>query len=768
MSRSTFRYYLRPDNISYYRVIGGSVSTTTVETPLSTAPMSWKDTDLGWIRKPEYAGIFRTFVVPVSFVRDGATILRYVRYTQGTEGRCILEIHRHGKKDSSGIPTDEYELFYSGDVDFSQATDSDFFFQAAILDGGLSALIKAYSAKPCLIPIQSSDAKTLYMDGRVLESVFPFGTLTDGSFSSAPTTPNNNHYNPTSGHGGDYNLSWDMYHLPMQGDIATGVTQNIFELDMDSAGGYPTTGSATNNNYAYRATRATDITVKINQPFEYKASLGANRDIIARFVAVHWSAATGAVVNSAILWTDPLGPVIGTSGTAGMHSFVSNPVTGSATFTGVAIDDRIFVFCRITGIFTSPATGWTTGGSFDLYFYDPEIAANAIEIKTAARLAASNIRSYTLAQAWDKIIADITGGAPYSAVSDFLNNPMLRVIDNSPYNTCISSGDAVRGLNTDTSGNPADPAIKTTLDDFYRSMSAIYMVGIGVEGTVARLEPLSYFFDNTKVIADLGLISGLKIGVAKEYLYNQIKIGYEKQSYDAVNGKDEFNTVQVYSTPAIRIKAEENKLSTYRADSYGIEFTRYNLTNKKNTDSESDNDVFLIESRQTINVGGGYELARLQNLPGNSATGILQPATAYNLSLSPKRNLFRNAPMISTAMHLVSGSLTFQTADKNQNLISQLGSGIVIESSDVFIGALDAPLFLPIYFTFETQVPINMPELIAATPYGRINLKWRNRKQELISLGGFITEVGIKPADNSIYTYKLLAAPDTDLSKLIN
>lgn len=749
MARSMLQFYLRPDTSNYYQDTTAGVVITATAVPLSYAPMQWKDTDLQWKRSPKYAGIFRSFVVPISFVKDGLSILRHVRYTQGIEGKCLLEIRRLNQD------TQLYDTYYVGDVDFSQSSDNEYFFQVTIMDGGLAAIIKAYDMTPQKVSLYASDAKLINMDGLTFQNTYSYGTLIPTGQAAQSTQI-------IGLSSANFRSAWDTYALPPDGDIATGTALGSVSMDMDGAGGVAARGSIPNNNYFYLADKGSTVKVILNQQLQLRnPNLLSGRSIKLSFWALHWSDATGNTVISKQLWADPLSWLtIGGTRTYGS----TNPAKGTVAFTGVAKKDKIFIFYVVDSLTPSP-NNW----AYELDLYDGEPITDSVQVQTYYRLPASKPRSLTILQFWQKIIAQVAGSGTYTAVSTFLSNPVYQTIDSNPSNVKITCGDALRELYQDARGNVSDPAIKTSIDDFHSAMRAVYMAGIGVEGNVARLEHLSYFFDNSTVSASLGLVKNLRRDTPHEFLFNQIKAGFERQSYDAVNGKDEFNTDQFYTTPGIRAPKQIDMQSHYRADMYGIEFTRYNLSGKKTTDSESDNDIFLVETKPVIGSSGAYDLARPQNDFGNSATGVIDPTTAFNLSLSPKRNLLRNSPLISVATHLMSGALKFRTSDKNEYLVSKLSNsvGILAENADVPITSLGDPLFLPILFVFETEVPTDIAALIEANPYGRIEFKWRNKKTgELIDQAGFIYEVGIHPADNAVYTWKLLACPDTDLSKL--
>jgi hypothetical protein len=108
------------------------------------------------------------------------------------------------------------------------------------------------------------------------------------------------------------------------------------------------------------------------------------------------------------------------------------------------------------------------------------------------------------------------------------------------------------------------------------------------------IEKLDYAF-RQQVAFDLGEVDNLEIQPAEPYIYNTIKTGYRNQTYDKVNGLDEFNVTQQWQTDIKRVSKELDLTSPVRADMYGIELTRIELYGKKTTDSSSDNDTFMLD-----------------------------------------------------------------------------------------------------------------------------------------------------------------------------
>jgi hypothetical protein len=79
-------------------------------------------------------------------------------------------------------------------------------------------------------------------------------------------------------------------------------------------------------------------------------------------------------------------------------------------------------------------------------------------------------------------------------------------------------------------------------------------------------------------------------------------VGHREQTSDDVNGKFGFNGYQVYTSPYQRGSKELDLQSPYKADPYEIELTRINFDGRTTTDSQSDNDVFVIDVNQATTV----------------------------------------------------------------------------------------------------------------------------------------------------------------------
>jgi hypothetical protein len=105
-----------------------------------------------------------------------------------------------------------------------------------------------------------------------------------------------------------------------------------------------------------------------------------------------------------------------------------------------------------------------------------------------------------------------------------------------------------------------------------------------------------------------------------------VNVGYEKQEYDSVNGKDEFRFTNIYNTGITISDGKLELISPYRADAYGIEFLAQRI-GEDTTDNSSDTDVFFV----CVKKGSSpYLLDRTDNI-----SGVISPTSMFNVMYAP-------------------------------------------------------------------------------------------------------------------------------------
>lgn len=714
-----FAFYLRRSATEYYYVSGGNVLVSPTKRKLPEGPDGWREEGIRWERNMQYHGIFTSYSQSLNFINDGAKILRYVYLNFGIEAPLQLEVEV--RNNSTWL----YDPYFIGDIDLSTCALKAYGVSASAKDGGLNALFTANENVPYEVPIEDSDCITVLMDGINLEA-----NLNYISFSASGIVLNNNVVTEPE----------DAYPLAF-------VTQE---------GAY-TIGNAGNSTPGVPG-YADNVILDVTAPNGFSSTITGNINL-----SYHNSggSASGAKIRIKLyIFTDNTFTALANSG----NTVIFEDATFLAPGQTRAINQNVtydFLFSQgqqvvpiITVLFQDPTNPTT------------EIVVNVNEdsqwdIGAIFQLPSTITKAYRYHQVAEKMVKKL--GNAYGAVSTWLSGPGNILWDNYPYRTAVTCGDALRGLTTTASGEPMTPAIRTTWRDLYLDCFGQWCMGLGIEGNNVRLERLPYFYDRNVKIADLGAVADLEVKTSIEDLYNLLQIGIENQDYDELNGRDEFNTTSSFLVERKRVKNTGEWVSPWRNDMYGIEYTRANLIGKKTTDSDSDNDTFLLSIGTPPAGDVPNVLARPQLFPGNFAEGILFPDTAFNIDQSPGRKYRRLLPLIRAITYKMDGqTVKFQTSDKNQSLRSNLGAGIVDEDADVPVTQSVDPLFLPVLFTFTCPVPTDLHIKMAINPRGYLSFTWKGNEYR-----GFVIKAGQTDAENQTFEFELLATPDNDLTKLI-
>ena len=346
---------------------------------------------------------------------------------------------------------------------------------------------------------------------------------------------------------------------------------------------------------------------------------------------------------------------------------------------------------------------------------------------------------------------DIPGISPFELLKELVkkatNNRYNSIVSKQLINSevgymVITSGDLIRGIK--------GGKIRTSLKDFFQAFKSMFGTGYAfevVEGMeVLVVEHVNYFYNKSKSLVEVSEINKRSMKIDNNKIYNRLKIGYEDNTYDEINGKYEFNTKLEFSIDTDASSKELDLVSPYRADMYGIEFTIIDYEPKETTDSENDNDVFIIHRGGLIEgLGNTYGLDRSYQVLNDSAAGN----TAFNVFLSPKRCLLRQIEYIKSLFAFSGDVLRFASAEKDYDMRS---TGNVIEHADVDLSGYSV-LFKPILHEFETMVPGNISEFINSNYNGYVVVRDRDKV-----IKGFIESLKENPGRNKSQTWKLIDA----------
>lgn len=293
--------------------------------------------------------------------------------------------------------------------------------------------------------------------------------------------------------------------------------------------------------------------------------------------------------------------------------------------------------------------------------------------------------------------------------------------------TYILAAESIRGI--------AGARLYSSFSDFCDWMSAVfgYVYYIDTNSAGGDVCHMVRFVHRSEVMCGDSRVrridncKALEYGVDSSVIYSAVTAGYEKKDYDSVNGRDEFNFSNTYSTGCHLSDKSLSLVSKYRADCYGIEFAAQKR-GSDTTDSTSDKDVFFVLCTEN----DGILVPDRTTVIGNAISD-----TVFNGAFSPMSCIRANAGYIGLQGDEV--SLSFASSTGN--------SAITIDgeqvSSDI---KLDSPIATCGEVTFTTDYidDLSVVDGIIEVVTDRITYQ------------GYLKELDIKYARSEAAKYKLI------------
>ena len=174
--------------------------------------------------------------------------------------------------------------------------------------------------------------------------------------------------------------------------------------------------------------------------------------------------------------------------------------------------------------------------------------------------------------------------------------------------------------------------VYSSFDKFSKWMSSVFGYVYDINDKTVTFRPMKDYFKN-EVVKTIEDYNNYTMNVNSSLIYSQVNVGYDKQDYDSVNGKDEFRFTNEYSTGITMTDNKLELISPYRADAYGIEFLAQQI-GEDTTDNSSDTDVFFVCVQSE---GDRYILDR-----SDSISGVISPLTMFNVMYSPTSMITAN------------------------------------------------------------------------------------------------------------------------------
>lgn len=294
----------------------------------------------------------------------------------------------------------------------------------------------------------------------------------------------------------------------------------------------------------------------------------------------------------------------------------------------------------------------------------------------------------------------------------------------------MMAAESVRGIK--------DAKVHTSFSKFCDFAKALLGYDYEILDNSVRFRHMNDFFVNeTK---ELDHVSNMELSVDESLIYSGVEIGFDKQDYDEINGRDEFHFKSSFST-GLDIKDNILSLiSPYRADCYGLEFLA-NERDEESKDTGSDNDIFIIHARKD---GDRLVLVREENGGAIYAvTGVLFPDTIFNASYSPRNMLLVNKERLG----ICTDYLSFTASDGN----SSISIGGVSETLPISLPVNDRRIRID-------KVSLETPGL---SPFpgnyrGKLSFSYAGRSYE-----GWVSEITEKIGKYQTASYSLILSKIT-------
>lgn len=168
----------------------------------------------------------------------------------------------------------------------------------------------------------------------------------------------------------------------------------------------------------------------------------------------------------------------------------------------------------------------------------------------------------------------------------------------------------------------------------------------------------SELFNPQATVHTLSNIRELEYSVESGQIYSTINVGYDKKDYQSINGRDEFNFNNTYSTGCYVSDKKLTLKSKYRGDCYGMEFAAQKR-GEDTTDTTSDNDVFFAYCKVTDS--GIYTPDTTLTIENAISDEV------FNGEFSPMACIDANAGFIGMQSKVL--KLEFTSADGNSNIV---------------------------------------------------------------------------------------------------
>lgn len=715
-----YLFALQDENYNFWKVdSSGGVSISADPYFLNFSPDGWNDVAISNIRNRRLWGIDRTVTIPLSYVEDGGKIIKHVAYKKGFSQQLYLSVAYQTIEYSQGVEYGrKYNRIFRGKVNIPDFIHNGSKVTVTTLEDGLPRFIKSNENTVYELPMNVSSAINVKMDGVKLHNTINYGVPGIEDKGGAFVGYKNIASVPTS----LLNQEGDSSGLEFLSEAAE-------QISSDASGLFDLLAYVgTSNNWFVKNIGSIPVTFTLSgvRVFVCKtiADVATNEKISMFFMSSFGTRYD--IVVDIVLTTDQLFAL--------SYTFTITLAPGESLF-------NIRYFKR-------------NDGDGEDSFTEIEYSENSFEkIVAITRRPYTFVKHFTAQYLWSQLVSKFTQNSYTAAISSFLaqNN-----------NIVFTCGNAIRGFD--------DAVMKIKPSDFFKFFDSLTSVGLKQVGNTVDIDRKVNLIDTSNII-DLSspAYGTFKMSVAKDYLFNEVEIGYPeiKSDIGALNGNEEYNCKWLFSIGTTDHPAKIEKISQIKASCYEMEKIRTTVIDKSTTDYKSDNDIFVNVINTTLQEAteddpAHYLLDRSLNasVPTYPTGGLIEKDTVWNLAIRPKLMLLNNGDFIHSCTYGQDTlTLAYQTCEKNNKVVC---NGITDKDS-VNVGALDPQFFTPWIIEGDFPAPDNLLDLLNSNPLQVFRFTVDNT-----SYVGILNKVSIAHSSRKLQNYEFLSVPANQLQNLIN
>jgi len=680
-----------------------------LESLIVTEPIGWNDDEKEFSRHEQYHGIIAKFSNSLKFIDSGADYIQLILDIYGINEQ--VELIREEKHPQ----TDVWTLTYSGYLDLSTWSRENNQVSVKFNSGGLEQLLKSREGEKVELD------RLTTIDGKVIPPINTIDVELEGRRIFLKSQ--------LEAKAPDNYISLSIYSNGNTRNQTGGVPLKIINKSHEELSFVPNQSTANEDqgttNMMFFLVSEVDRVLDVKLNFTFRTNVTQDDDINHGY---YWFSLTKYKDGSAfnvknritLFGANALAGNVELGGNAYGNSGFTHSVNWAGAITllqGESLGMEVLIHADMGG-------NWSRG-HWDV---TTDSIVGKITIDEDSKQEKTNTKALLVHEIGERLVSIATNkqGAFYS---DFLGRTDIGYpIDGKASLTGCTHGFWVRGfdkLPIPTEGPPKVEnmfkPLTTSFKDYVASLSAVWNVGIGIEkigfSERVRMEELSYFYNRNVTIKLPNQIKNVKRNIAVEKYYSALEFGYvEGGNYEEACGLDEYNAKSNFTTVINRLKNTYTKTSEYRADSYGMEFTRRKQKSLNDTeDTGRDNSIWFLDLKRGVT--SLFKQRKWQDDFEVEPTGVFSPETATNLRFSPINCLLRHSWWFSGGFkkyasdYVRYGSSTANSQLKTKlrtdatyanNLSNTPGNGNeYAENGNIINSEIAAPRFLPEEIEFE-------------------------------------------------------------------